>query len=105
MLPLLTFLKNLFSILYKVPAAITILKAIMDILGSETVKAVLEAIHDAVTKSKTTDTPIDTLPTQERQRFIERLRLRVGQRLLGLSDSQYAAAMLAFGPADEAQSA
>ena len=98
-----TNLTSLFSILYKVPAAITILKTIMDILGSETAHAVLEAILDVVQKFKTTDTLVDKLPPQERKRFIERIQLRLGQRLMGLNDSQFAAAMQAFGRDSEAQ--
>jgi hypothetical protein len=98
-----TFLYNLFIVITKVPALIGIIKAILDILGSETVRAVLQAIQDAVQKFKPADgTPVDDLPPQERKRFIDRIRLRVGQRLMGLNDEQFAATMRAFGREDEA---
>jgi len=93
---MLTFITNLFSVLKNVPAAITILKAIMDIIGSETVKAILDVILKAVQQSKTTDTPVDQLPPQERKRFIERISQRVAQKLLGWNDSQMSVAMNAF---------
>ena len=85
---MLTFLYNLCSVLKNVPAAITIIKAIMDIVGSESVKTVLKAVQDAVQQLKPTDTPIESLPPQERKRFRE----RVQQRINKMTVAMYAAA-------------
>jgi len=77
----------------------------MDILGSESVKAILEAIHDTVQKLKTTDTPVDTLPTAERERLVDRIKQRVAQRLMGLNDAQFACVSDAFIKTDSAATA
>ena len=90
------FISNLFSIIRQVPAIISIVKAIIDIVGSDATKNILEAVRDAVTKTAP-DGKIDTLPQPERKRLIKRLLPRVGQRLLGITDSQLETAMRAFG--------
>ena len=77
----------------------------MDIVGSETVKQILEVIRDVVQKTAPTNTPIDTLPQTERVRLIDRIKLRLGQRLLGLNDFQLSQTLRACGRAGEDQNA
>ena len=85
------FITNLFSILWKVPAAVGIIKTILDIAGSDAVKAILEAAQEVAQKFKKSDTPVDTLPQPERVRIIDKLKLRLGQKLLQLNDEQLTA--------------
>jgi len=81
-----TFISNLFSILWNIPSVIGIIKAIMDIVGSDAVKQILEAIRGVVqSEAKITTTPETE---QERKWFLQRIRDRVGLRLLGLRDGQ-----------------
>ena len=86
-----TFISNLFSILWRVPAAIGIIKAIMDIVGSDAVKQILEAIRGAV-QSDPNPTPTTEF---ERRGLFQRIRDRVALRLLGVSGSQHSDAVLA----------
>jgi hypothetical protein len=76
-----TFLSNLFSILWNIPAAITIIKRIMDFLGSDAVKQILEAISGAVITETTT-------PTEPRKPLFQRVKERLALRFLGLRDNQ-----------------
>ena len=99
-----TFIINLFSILWQVPSAISIIKTIMDIVGSDAVKQGLESIRDIVQRFQS-DTPIDQLPQPERVRRFERLKLLLGKKLLNLSDSQFAHTMTACGRGSELQNA
>ena len=96
-----TFIINLFSILWKVPAAVGIIKAILDIAGSDAVKAILESIQEVVKAFQKSDTPIDDLPQTERVRIIDRLKLRLGQRLLNISNAQLAVTLAGCQRFDE----
>ena len=87
-----TFISNLFSILWKVPSAIGIIKAIMNIVGSDAVKQILEAIRGAV-QSEPNPTP-DTEP--ERKRLFQRIRDSVALRLLGLREGPQSDSVLAY---------
>ena len=100
-----TFIINLFSILWKVPSTISIIKAILDIAGSDAVKAILEAVQEVAKAFKKSGTPIDDLPQTERVRIIDRFKLRLGQQLLRLSDYELANAMMACGRSNELQNA
>jgi hypothetical protein len=92
---------NLWTIVRKVPAIISIAKMIIDVLGSDGAKALFEAIRDAMQKFSYGE-KADTLPQPERKRLVDRIKLRVGQRLLRLDDSQFAHTMHAFGRAEDA---
>ena len=70
-----TFLLNLWQILIKAPQIIGIIKAIIDVVGSEQVQKILESIREALNK----ETPMDSLPTSEPER--ERLVRRIFRRL------------------------
>jgi hypothetical protein len=94
---LFTFIANLFAVLCKVPRAITILKIVMDIAGSDAVKMILETVRDAAQKIKRENTSADSLPPAVRKRLGERLKWRLGQQLLGLDDQQLAQTLQAFG--------
>ena len=81
-----------------------IIKAILDIAGSDAVKAILESIREVAQKFQS-DTPVNTLPQTERVRIINRLKLRLGQKLLNLSEVQFAQTMVNYGRASELQNA
>ena len=74
-----TFLSNLFQILLKAPQIIGIIKAILDIVGSEQVQNILESIREALKK----EVP-DALPQSEPER--KRLVRRLFRRLANTSD-------------------
>ena len=76
-----TFITNLFSVLWKFPQAISIIKTIMDIVGSEAVKEVLRLVSETVQSVKI-EKPTTTDSMTDRTRFIERLRERIGNRML-----------------------
>ena len=79
-----TFISNLFSILWNIPSAIGIIKAIMDIVGSDTVQKILELIRRAVQAEP------NTMPTSEagRQRLFQRRNNRIALQLLGLPEER-----------------
>ena len=87
-----TFLSNLFSILRKFPAAIGLIKALMDIIGSDAVRELFRIITE-VAKTVKVEKPLpeDASPV-EKTRFFQRLREKVGQRFLGFTDQQVAQA-------------
>ena len=90
--PVMTFLSNLFSILRNFPAAISLIKALMDIIGSDAVKELFRIITD-VAKSVKLEKPLpDDATPSEKTRFFQRLREKAGQRFLGLTDQQVAQA-------------
>jgi hypothetical protein len=87
---LLINLPGLLKILKKAPAAITVLKAIMDIAGSEAVKEILRLVYDVVQSFKD-EKPAETASMTVRTRFVDRLRERLGQRMLRITEQQYTA--------------
>jgi len=84
-----TFLINLWQILIKAPQIIGIIKAIIDVVGSEQVQKILEAIREALKK----ETPVDSLPATEpeRERVVRRLFQRLAINTLGMTEQEYAA--------------
>ena len=99
-----TLILNIISVLRKVPSAINIIKILLDIVGSDCVKTILETARDVARRFQS-DTPIDTLPQPQRQRIFQHLRLKLGQRFLNLSDSQLADTLTACGRGNELQNA
>jgi len=74
-----TFLSNLWQILIKAPQIISIIKAIIDLVGSAQVQKILEAIRDALqTEVSAPALPPATEPERERivQRLFQRLAFR-----------------------------
>jgi hypothetical protein len=101
---MLTFLYNLFIILRKVPTAIGIVKAILDIVGSETVTQLFAIVHEAVQRVKIENPAPQGLTTApERQRFLQRLRGRIAQRMLGVSDTEFATIQNVFANTRDSQ--
>jgi hypothetical protein len=86
---LLINLPSLFKILKKTPDVIVVLKMIMDVVGSEQVQKILEAIRDALKK----ETLPDSLPTTEpeRERIVTRLFKRLAFKTLNITEQQYTA--------------
>jgi len=73
-----TFLSNLFHILFKAPQIIGIIKAILDVIGSTQVQKVLESIRDALKTEKQEN----SIPTSEpeRERLVKRIFKRLSER-------------------------
>lgn len=82
-----TFLSNLWAIGKHAPAIIAAIRAIMDIIGSETVMAAIEAVKAAVVKQNTIDGPPQT--EAERVRLLDRIRQRFALDALGMTEKQY----------------
>jgi len=86
---LFSFAWNLSSIAWRVPQAIVIIKAIMDIVGSAQVQKLLEAIRDAL-KQETPNPAVPPSTEPERERLVKRLFRRLALTNLGMSEQQYA---------------
>lgn len=84
---MLVFLKNLWAICRRLPAIIAIIRTIIDVVGSETVQAFLEAIRDAVIKEKGTVEPPKT--DTERRRLWDRILRRRALVTLGMTEATY----------------
>jgi hypothetical protein len=83
---MLTFIQNLWVILMKAPAIISIVRAIMDVIGSGQVQKILESIRDAIT-SETTEGESDIPVTEgQRRRFIDKLKYRLGLAWAGFDE-------------------
>jgi spore maturation protein SpmB len=97
---MLKIIPNLFSILFKIPSAIGLLKAILDIVGSEAVQQILGLIHETVQRIKIDHpsiTPnISILTTPEQERLLKRIRNRIAQKMLGVSDTEFTAIQNVF---------
>ena len=95
LLPMLAFLYNLFIVTTKVPAAIGILKTIIDLCGAKSLIEVLQILGDAVqfVRIENPDTP-ETPAGQKR--LLQRLKERIAGRLLGLTDIELSAVKNAF---------
>ncbi|MCL2710449.1 MAG: hypothetical protein FWE95_06185 [Planctomycetaceae bacterium] len=98
------FLYNLFVVAAKVPTAITIIKKILDLVGSDAVKEILRLVSDTI-QTDPVKVPAQTDPPAERKRLLDRLKLRLGQRFLGLNDFQLSQTLKNVGRAGEAQNA
>jgi hypothetical protein len=88
---MIALLKNLWAIGMKLPTIIAILKSIIDVIGSDQVKRILEAIRDAVAGESVN--PIPEIPQTEgqRRRIADRIRRRLGLTWLGMTDAEYMA--------------
>lgn len=85
------FLKNLWAIGWKLPAMVAVIRAIVDVVGSEQVQTLLEAFRDALKKeAPNPDIIPDTEPA--RLRLFDRIRQRRALDDLGLSKADYDAA-------------
>jgi hypothetical protein len=83
-----TFFYNLFSILKKAPAIISIVKALIDVIGSQQVQTFLESFRDALKKEVPTP---DNVPVTEpeRLRLLDRVRKNLSLGWLGMRKSDY----------------
>jgi hypothetical protein len=72
-----TLLSNLLQILFKAPQIIGIIKAILDVVGSEQVQKILEVIRETL-KAETSAALPTTEP--ERERLVKRLFRRLATR-------------------------
>jgi len=89
------FLYNLFIVTTKVPSAVGIIKAVIDIAGSATVKDILGIVLKAV-QTDTIENPNPPATTAEQKRLLQRLKERIAGRLLGITDMQVAVVMNTF---------
>jgi hypothetical protein len=79
---------NLLQILFKAPQIIGIIKAILDIVGSEQVQKILEALRTALIQ----EVPNPAIPPKtepERERLIQRFFRRLTLNHLGMSEQAY----------------
>ncbi|MDR0704302.1 MAG: hypothetical protein LBF88_04865 [Planctomycetaceae bacterium] len=88
---MITLLKNLWVIGMKLPALIAILKSIIDVIGSEQVKRILEAIRDAVRGESVIPIPETPQTEAQRLRIVQRLRQRLALSWLNMTESEYTA--------------
>jgi hypothetical protein len=86
---MLTFIQNFWVILTKAPAIISIIRAIIDVVGSDQVQKILEVIRDALIK-EAPPTKIPDIPETEnqRQRIVDRLKRKLGLSWSGLNESE-----------------
>jgi len=84
---MLTFISNLYFVLRNFPSAITIIKTVMDIIGSQAVQNILEAVRDAV-RTEQRQCSIEPITEPQRKRFVQRVRDRIALQLLGLRREQ-----------------
>jgi hypothetical protein len=84
------FLTNLFSIIVKAPSIIAVIKAIMDVIGSEQIQKILESIRD-ILKDKTVSVPPQDAPEPVKATLRQRIREKLGLALLGMPYEYFAA--------------
>ena len=84
---MMTMIRNLIAIVWKLPAYISIARAIISLIGTPQAKSVLEATRD-VLKKRPPNENVDLLPAPERKRRLRRLREEVGCELLGLNETE-----------------
>jgi hypothetical protein len=84
---MITFIANLWSIGTKLPAIVAIIKAIIDVIGSDQIKSILQTIKDVVTK----ETEKEEIPATEPQRLrlVDRIKTRLGLAWLGVTQDEY----------------
>jgi hypothetical protein len=84
-----TFIKNLFVIALKVPAAVGIIRTIIDIVGADSVKEIMKLVRDAVQTARI-EKPLTDEEPAKRLRIFRYLKDRIGQRCLGITDEHFA---------------
>ena len=102
-----TLLRNLFILRHLIANCQTfsfwgMLKSALVLAGPAIVREFLTALAET---AKTVPAVDKDTPEPERQRILQRLRLKLGQRFLDLSDSQLAHTMTACGRGTEWQNA
>jgi hypothetical protein len=88
---IIALLKNLLAIGRKLPAIIAILKSIIDVIGSDQVQKILEAIRGALIKESPEKIPEIPQTENQRIRIVKRLQQRLGLAWLGMSEAEYVA--------------
>ena len=86
---LLSNLPSLLAVLKDVPTVSGILKAVLDIVGKDNLRMLLEALQNAAKKIKAEIPPVSDSPVEKTKRS-RRLRQHIAQQLLGISDQQMA---------------
>jgi hypothetical protein len=88
-----TFLYNLLFVARKSPEIIALVKALIEIIGSEAVKQIVTAVRDTLEKLKKESPEPIIIPQEEpiRLRLIDRLKQRIGLAWLGMSEADYTA--------------
>ena len=76
------------------------LKSVLVIAGPAIVREILTALLET---AQTVPLVGQDAPELERRRLLQNLKLRLGQRLLGLNESQFTRTMAACGRSDELQ--
>jgi len=79
---------NIWIIVWKAPQIIGIIKAIIDIAGSETVTKILESIRDILKLEPLPPNP-DKETEPSKLRLLERLKHRIGLSMLNMGESDY----------------
>jgi len=102
-----TFLRQLFSLRNLIVNWQTfsfwgMLKSALVLAGPAIVREILTALAET---AKTVPAVDKDTPEPERQRILQRLRLKLGQRFLNLTDTQLALTMTACGRGAELQNA
>jgi len=82
-----TFISNLWAILWKAPQIIGIIRAIIDVIGSAQMQRVLEAIRGAMHDEGAP--PNGTTDEPTRERLVTRIFRRLAFRTLGVGEEQY----------------
>lgn len=85
---MLTFLGNLWRIGTRLPAILSILREIMDIVGSVQVQAILQSIKNILTNEVEQEKAV---PTTEagRKRLLDRFRRRQALAWLGMTEPEF----------------
>jgi len=84
-----TQLLKIWTVLKHVPQIIAIITAIINVVGSEQFKNMLEVLREALKK----EAPPDALPTTEpeRKKLVQRLWQRLACNTFGYTEQEYAA--------------
>jgi len=102
---MLVFIKNLLSVRnvlanWQTLSFWAMLKSVLVLAGPAIVREILTALLETAQ----TVPPIQhDAPEPQRRRLLQNLKLRLGQRLLGLNESQFTRTMAACGRTDELQ--
>ncbi|MCL2743642.1 MAG: hypothetical protein FWE67_07310 [Planctomycetaceae bacterium] len=83
-----TLISNLWTIIWKAPQIIGIIRAIIDITGSETFQKILEFIQDILKLEPLPPNP-DKESEPDKQRLLERLKKRIGLSMLKMDEGDY----------------
>lgn len=85
-----TFLFNLWALGGKLPAIIAIIRALVDIVGSDRVQKFLQTFKDAL-NSEADKLPGPPTTEPVRARLLDRVRQRLALQHLGMTEDQYVA--------------